>query len=74
MRKPLATPPDGRAAFLKRIPALPEVAECHHVSGDDDYLLKVRCRGTRDLDRLLVRVRTPGTVLSDSTIPTLEVE
>ena len=62
--------PDRRAAFLKRIAALAEVAECHHVAGDDDYLLKVRCRGTRDLDRLLVEslktipgVRTRTTVV-----------
>ena len=46
--------PDRRAAFLKRVANLPEVAECHHVAGDDDYLLKVRCRGTLDLDRFLV--------------------
>src|SRR5271167_2958887 len=25
--------PDRRPAFLKRIAAIPEVAECHHVSG-----------------------------------------
>ena len=43
----------NRAAFLKGIQKLDEVVECHHVSGDDDYLLKVRCRGTQDLDRLL---------------------
>ena len=62
--------PDRRIAFLKRIASLPEVAECHHVAGDDDYLLKVRCRGTRDLDRLLVEslrsipgVRTRTTVV-----------
>jgi len=30
-----------------------QVTECHHVAGDDDYLLKVRCRGTHDLDHLL---------------------
>jgi Lrp/AsnC family leucine-responsive transcriptional regulator len=42
-----------RAAFLKAIEKMEQVAECHHVAGDDDYLLKVRCRGTQDLDRLL---------------------
>jgi Lrp/AsnC family transcriptional regulator, leucine-responsive regulatory protein len=42
-----------RASFLRAIGKLEEVAECHHVAGDDDYLLKVRCRGTKDLDRLL---------------------
>jgi Lrp/AsnC family leucine-responsive transcriptional regulator len=66
--------PDRRHAFLKRVAALPEVAECHHVAGDDDYLLKVRCRGTRDLDRLLVEslkaipgVRTRTTVVLATT-------
>jgi Lrp/AsnC family leucine-responsive transcriptional regulator len=44
-----------RAAFLRGIEKLEEVVECHHVAGDDDYLLKVRCRGTKDLDRVLAR-------------------
>src|SRR5262249_7884586 len=42
-----------RAGFIKAIQKLDEVLECHHIAGEDDYLLKVRCRGTRDLDRLL---------------------
>jgi len=43
----------NRAAFLRAISKMDQVAECHHVAGDDDYLLKVRCRGTQDLDHLL---------------------
>jgi Lrp/AsnC family leucine-responsive transcriptional regulator len=42
-----------RSVFLRGIEKLEEVVECHHVAGDDDYLLKVRCRGTKDLDRVL---------------------
>ena len=42
-----------RAAFLRAIEKMEQVTECHHVAGDDDYLLKVRCRGTQDLDHLL---------------------
>jgi len=45
----------NRSAFLRSIEKLKEVCECHHVAGDDDYLLKVRCTGTQDLDRLLAR-------------------
>jgi len=45
----------NRAAFLRAIAKMEQVAECHHVAGDDDYLLKVRCRGTQDLDHLLAR-------------------
>jgi Lrp/AsnC family leucine-responsive transcriptional regulator len=45
--------PKDVPAFLKRVRALPAVQECHHVAGDDDYVLKVRCRDTRDLERLV---------------------
>jgi Lrp/AsnC family leucine-responsive transcriptional regulator len=45
--------PGDRAGFLQRVQALPEIQECHHCTGDDDYLLKVRCRGVNDLDRLI---------------------
>lgn len=42
-----------RSAFLHLVKQLPEIVECHHVTGEDDYLLKVRCRGTGDLDHFL---------------------
>lgn len=45
--------PRDRVVFLERVRALPEVQECHHVAGEDDYLLKVRCAGPRDLDRVI---------------------
>src|SRR4029077_15344250 len=34
--------PRNRSAFLRAIDKMVQVAECHHVAGDDDYLLKVR--------------------------------
>ena len=40
-------------AFLSVVAALPEVVECHHVAGDDDYLLKVHVDGTRGLEELV---------------------
>jgi Lrp/AsnC family leucine-responsive transcriptional regulator len=43
-----------RGAFHAAVKKLEQIVECHHVAGDGDFLLKVRCRGTRDLDRLLV--------------------
>ena len=45
--------PEHRAAFLQQVEALAEIQECHHVTGKDDYLLKVRCRNTQDLERLI---------------------
>lgn len=45
--------PGPRAAFLKRVRSLPWVQECHHVTGEMDYLLKIRCAGTKALERLI---------------------
>ena len=45
--------PKHRAAFLARVAALDAVLECHHVAGDDDYLLKVRLAGLAELEALV---------------------
>jgi len=47
-------------AFRQAIQAMPEVLECHHVTGDYDYLLKVALRGRKDLERFLVEALTPA--------------
>lgn len=49
-----------RAAFLALVERLDVVQECHHVAGDYDYLLKLRCAGTRDLERLISRELKDG--------------
>jgi Lrp/AsnC family leucine-responsive transcriptional regulator len=33
--------------------AIPEVEECYHISGEADYLLKIRARDTADFERVL---------------------
>src|SRR5215831_1533781 len=42
-----------RQSFLRAIAKLPQVTECHHIAGDGDYLIKIRCSGTKELDHLL---------------------
>ncbi|MBI4957053.1 MAG: Lrp/AsnC family transcriptional regulator [Myxococcales bacterium] len=56
--------------FARKVQGLDEVLECHRVAGADSYLLKVRTRNTRTLDRLLVEVlRTiPGVTSTQTTI------
>lgn len=39
--------------FLNCINIISEIEECHHVAGEDDYFLKVRCKTTQHLDELL---------------------
>jgi len=42
--------PEHRANFLALVEQLPEIQECHHMAGEDDYWLKVRCCHTRHLE------------------------
>lgn len=62
--------PADRAPFLAWVEGACRVQACHHVAGDDDYLLLVRCRGTRDLERLVSdEIKSlPGIVRTRTTI------
>jgi Lrp/AsnC family leucine-responsive transcriptional regulator len=53
-----ATPAgQGEALFERFVQKEPQVLECYGVDGEDSYVLKVRTRSTRDLQRLLARIR-----------------
>jgi Lrp/AsnC family leucine-responsive transcriptional regulator len=45
--------PTHRARFVRWVREQDEIVECHHVAGDDDYLLKARCGSVRALETLL---------------------
>jgi Lrp/AsnC family leucine-responsive transcriptional regulator len=46
--------PAQRAPLLKAIAKHPLILECHHMAGDDDLMLKVRCRSLAQLEALLM--------------------
>jgi DNA-binding Lrp family transcriptional regulator len=45
--------------FRDIVGEMPEVLECHHVTGDYDYLLKVVAHNTKDLESFLLEKLTP---------------
>lgn len=45
--------------FRTLVRQLPEVLECHHITGEYDYLLKVALRNRQDLERFVVKQLTP---------------
>jgi DNA-binding Lrp family transcriptional regulator len=47
-------------AFRNAVREIPRVLECHHVTGDYDYLLKVVAHDTADLEDFLVNQLTPA--------------
>ncbi len=45
--------------FRKMMRQIPEVLECHHITGEYDYLLKVVLHNRKDLERFVVDRITP---------------
>ena len=51
--------PSFREAFLDLAASLPEIRECHHVTGSSDYLLKVAVGDLKALARLVNEILMP---------------
>lgn len=51
--------PEQVENFRRVIQQMPEVLECHHVTGEYDYLLKVVIRNRKDLEHFVVNRLTP---------------
>ncbi len=58
-------------AFEEWVDAVPQVLECHHVTGGHTLLLKVKTRNTEDLEQLISRIRSIEGVASTETMVVL---
>lgn len=67
---------DGLEVFQKRIDQIPEVLECHHVTGEFDYLLKVVARNRKDLQRFIVDkiIPIPGVTQIHTSVVLAEIK
>ena len=45
--------PQHRQAFIDYVQLTPQIQSCHHVTGEGDYLLRICCAGTAELERIL---------------------
>ena len=60
---------EGRKTFLNMIQNTPEILECHHVAGAEDFILKVRCADTRGLEQIISeRIKTLSGVMTQTTV------
>ncbi|MDF2875207.1 MAG: lrp [Sporomusa sp.] len=75
--------PEQKPAFLKMVQIVSEIQECHHIAGAEDYILKVRCTSTRDLERLIseeikslpgIRTRTTVVLSTIKETPVLPIK
>lgn len=55
-----ATPHNDTEPGIRALAENPSVLECHHVAGEDCYVLKVAAPSLEALERVLHQVRGPG--------------
>lgn len=62
--------------FRQRMLELPQVLECHHVTGDHDYLIKVVVRNRKDLEQFLMKDITsiPGVARIQTSLVLSEIK
>ena len=61
--------PKRIAAFEKELAQIPDVLECHHVTGRHTLMLKVRTENTESLHRLIQQLRElPGVARTETMI------
>jgi Lrp/AsnC family leucine-responsive transcriptional regulator len=49
--------------FIRIVEGLPEVIECHHIAGEEDFLLKVVVKDIADIERFLLHRITASSVI-----------
>lgn len=68
--------PKYNSEFGKKILAVPDVLECHRITGPDSYLLKVVTEDTQSLDRLISDLlrHIPGVTRTLTTVVTSSIK
>jgi len=65
------TSPGLLSSFEEWVDSIPQVLECHHVTGGHTLLLKVKTQNTEDLEKLISRIRSIEGVVSTETMVVL---
>jgi Lrp/AsnC family leucine-responsive transcriptional regulator len=63
--------PPHLSAFEEWVEEIPQILECHHVTGGHTLLLKVKTRNTAELEKLISRIRSMEGVASTETMVVL---
>jgi Lrp/AsnC family transcriptional regulator, leucine-responsive regulatory protein len=65
----ITSDPDSIAQFEEQVTALENVLECHHVTGEYTFLLKVKTASTSTLERLITQIRSiDGVARTETTV------
>ena len=62
---------ESEVDFLKNLINMPEVGECHHITGEFSYIVKIRAKNTEHFEMLLKQIKKLPGVVRTNTIVTL---
>ena len=63
--------PDRYARFRAALETFPEILECHHVSGEDSFILKLVVSGIPHLEAMIGKLSAYGQTASSIVLSTL---
>lgn len=65
----VSSDPDSIGHFEQQVTSLPDVLECHHVTGAFTFLLKIKTGSTSSLERLITQIRSmDGVARTETTV------
>lgn len=74
----MTVPQPVKAKFLKLLATIPEVLECHHITGADSYIIRVVAVSMGDLERLIEKINLYGetrtSIVMSTPIPSRALE
>lgn len=74
----MTVPQPAKARFLKLLGSIPEVLECHHITGADSYIFRVVVASMGDLERLIEKINLYGetrtSIVMSTPIPSRALE
>ncbi|MBZ5796105.1 Lrp/AsnC family transcriptional regulator [Burkholderia contaminans] len=56
----ITVPQPAKAKFLRLLETIPEIVECHHVTGADSYVMRLVAIGMTHLEQLIGRINLYG--------------
>ncbi|RQH07135.1 Lrp/AsnC family transcriptional regulator [Paraburkholderia dinghuensis] len=56
----ITVPQPAKAKFLKLLDSIPQILECHHVTGADSYIIRLVSASMANLERLIEQINLYG--------------
>jgi Lrp/AsnC family leucine-responsive transcriptional regulator len=64
----------NETTFTKFVEACPDILECHRITGQYEYMLKIVTKSTKSMEMIITKMRTVADVDNTSTFAVLSTK